>query len=392
MAARPAGAPSGRRRRCCRARGSPPRRRSFPRGPSRLTHQVKFSRSFWKTRSRNRAVGDAPDPLLDLVDAPRRPGVHRRVHVAERPLVGGDLPVRVHVPLAEEEHELVLGEVGIHQRQRDRVEGEVPRGVPRVLPLVRHRDHVVVVEMPPLGVAPLPALRRRRGLAGIALEPAPDVVVVPLLRPEQPRQRLAHDAPRVLAEPLRDHGRVELVGLALARRRRPRRTPGRTAPAAVPSTSRSRRTIRPPAGTVEAVVGRDLGPRVAREQALFPAVDDRLVERVLPSGVGLAVAEQAADVGLVVGEEERRRALGSRSGSPAESSACSSAHDRAPAGASRPAQTRLPRVAAPRSTCSGARASGSTWSGAALRAAVVDGHADQDVVGLAFAYSTSTSK
>ena len=37
-----------------------------------------------------------------LVDPPRRPGVHGRIDVAERELVGGDLAVGVHVPLAEE--------------------------------------------------------------------------------------------------------------------------------------------------------------------------------------------------------------------------------------------------------------------------------------------------
>src|SRR4029077_20779459 len=40
-----------------------------------------------------------------LVDAPRRPGVHRRIHVSEGELVGGKLPPRLHVPLEQEEHE-----------------------------------------------------------------------------------------------------------------------------------------------------------------------------------------------------------------------------------------------------------------------------------------------
>src|SRR5262249_57505447 len=38
-----------------------------------------------------------------LVDPPRRPGVHRRIDVAEGELVGRKLPVRVHVPLAQED-------------------------------------------------------------------------------------------------------------------------------------------------------------------------------------------------------------------------------------------------------------------------------------------------
>ena len=79
--------------------------------------------------------------------------MHRRIDVAERPLVGRQLAVRVHVPLARQQHELLLRELGIDQRQRDRVEGEVPGRVPRVLPLVRHRDDVGVVQVRPLVVA-----------------------------------------------------------------------------------------------------------------------------------------------------------------------------------------------------------------------------------------------
>ena len=41
---------------------------------------------------------------VDLEDAPGRPGVHRRVDVAEGPLVGRQLAVRVHVPLARQQH------------------------------------------------------------------------------------------------------------------------------------------------------------------------------------------------------------------------------------------------------------------------------------------------
>ena len=65
------------------------------------------------------AVGAPADALLDLVHAPRRPGVHRRIHVAERPLVGRQLPVRMHVPFAQQQDELLLGKIRIDQRQRD---------------------------------------------------------------------------------------------------------------------------------------------------------------------------------------------------------------------------------------------------------------------------------
>ena len=125
------------------------------------------------------AVALARPLLVDLVDAPGRPRVHGRVHVAEGPLVGRQLPVRVHVPLAQQQHELLLGEVGVDEGERDAVEREVPRGVPGVLPLVRHRDDVGVEEVAssrrcgrasrsfggsgPCGIAAQPAGRRRSG-------------------------------------------------------------------------------------------------------------------------------------------------------------------------------------------------------------------------------------
>src|SRR5476649_720257 len=46
----------------------------------------------------------------DLVDAPAGPGVDRRIHVGEVPLVGRHLAVRVHVPLPHQEIQLVLRE------------------------------------------------------------------------------------------------------------------------------------------------------------------------------------------------------------------------------------------------------------------------------------------
>ena len=43
---------------------------------------------------------------IDLKHPKRRPGMHRRIHVAKRPLVGRQLTVRVHVPLARQKDEL----------------------------------------------------------------------------------------------------------------------------------------------------------------------------------------------------------------------------------------------------------------------------------------------
>ena len=44
----------------------------------------------------------ALEPLIDLEHAPGRPGVDRRIHIAERPLICGNLPVRMHIPFPQE--------------------------------------------------------------------------------------------------------------------------------------------------------------------------------------------------------------------------------------------------------------------------------------------------
>ena len=68
--------------------------------------------------------------------------------------------------------------------------------------------------MLPIAVATAPARWRRRGLCRVAVEPLLDDVVVELLRPQKPRERLSHDALRVFAQVFGDDRRVELVGLA----------------------------------------------------------------------------------------------------------------------------------------------------------------------------------
>ncbi len=99
------------------------------------------------------AVAPAGLFFFDLVNAPRGPTHDRRIHVAEVPFVGGDLAVGMLIPFAQDDIELALGEERIDQRERDAMERQVPRGVPRIFPLVRHRHDALVVKMAPLGVA-----------------------------------------------------------------------------------------------------------------------------------------------------------------------------------------------------------------------------------------------
>ena len=58
-------------------------------------------------RSRNAWSAATGQAALDLVDAQGRPGLDGRVDRAEVPLVGRQLAVGVHVPLAGQEQQLV---------------------------------------------------------------------------------------------------------------------------------------------------------------------------------------------------------------------------------------------------------------------------------------------
>ena len=163
------------------------------------------------------AVRDATDATLDLVNAPGGPGVHGRVYVAKSPFVGGQLPVGMHIPFAEEQNELLLGEVGICERYRNAMEREVPGGVPGVFPLVRHGDDVFVVKVRPIFVAAVPALVGRFGPGRIAFEPGTNIVVIKLLGPEHTGEGLAHDRFRVGGQGFRDARFVKLLGFFLTR-------------------------------------------------------------------------------------------------------------------------------------------------------------------------------
>ena len=216
----------------------PPSNTLLPSASLRFTHHVKFRSILWRMRSRKSKSLAA----VDLEHAQRGQGVHGRVHVAERPLVGRQLAVRVHVPRPAQQEQLLLGEGGVDVGQRDAVEGEVPRRVPRVLPRVGHRDDVAVVEVPPAGVAPGEAGGRRGGTGRVAVQPLLHVVVVELLRPQHPGHGLAQD-----------HGLVGGGRVGVSARRRSRRPPA-GAPSSWPPT---------PSSTA-AALGREAQPHLGR--------------------------------------------------------------------------------------------------------------------------------
>src|SRR5690349_13825388 len=91
-----------------------------------------------------------------LVHAPAGPSMYWWIYVRKRELISRNLTVGVHVPLAQQQNQLLFGKVGIELRERNHVERQVPGGVPRVLPTVRHGDHVAVVEMGPVRIPAVP--------------------------------------------------------------------------------------------------------------------------------------------------------------------------------------------------------------------------------------------
>ena len=137
--------------------------------------------------------------------------MHRRIDVAECPLVGGQLSVRMHVPFAGQQHELGLGEIGVDQCERHAMKGQIPRGVPRILPFVRHRDDVGIVQVGPIGVPTRLAAFGRVWLLRVSGEPFRDVEIIELLRPEHPGQRLTLDETSVGVGNVLLQSAVELV-------------------------------------------------------------------------------------------------------------------------------------------------------------------------------------
>ena len=79
--------------------------------------------------------------------------MHGRIYVAEVPFIGRNLSVGMGIQVAQHQQKLLFSEVEVHQRKRKRVEGQVPRRIPGILPFVGHGDDVAVEHVEPVGVA-----------------------------------------------------------------------------------------------------------------------------------------------------------------------------------------------------------------------------------------------
>ena len=110
----------------------------FPIGVLAIDPPGKIQEQFMEDPLQEHTIPNTLSLLFNLVDAPGSPSMDRWIHIAESPFVGGNLSVRMHVPLTQHEHELFLGKGRIDERERNTVKRKIPGGVPGVLPLVRH--------------------------------------------------------------------------------------------------------------------------------------------------------------------------------------------------------------------------------------------------------------
>ncbi len=177
----------------------PPSNTFLPNRSLRFTHQVKFSKQLVERRLEEIHVRLAAQGLLGAMQEQGRKGVDRGVHVAEVPLIGGHLPAGVQVDAAEHQFHLLLGEVGVHDRERERVEGQVPGRVPGILPLVGHRDDVLVQHVEPLRVPGI-SISGMEGVGVVLVQPVVTVEEEELLAPEHAGDGLAHHVGRVFTQ------------------------------------------------------------------------------------------------------------------------------------------------------------------------------------------------
>ncbi|OPY90220.1 MAG: hypothetical protein A4E73_02606 [Syntrophaceae bacterium PtaU1.Bin231] len=257
----------------------------------------------------------AAQGLLGAVQEERREGVDRGVHVAEVPLVGGHLAAGVQVDVPEHQLHLLLREIGVHDGERQRVEGQVPGRVPGVLPLVGHGDDVLVEHVEPLRI-PGGAIPAVEGVGVVLVEPVVAVEVEELLAPEHAGDGLAHDGGRVGRDGRRGHRTVKVVRLLQAGGQGPveLRAEGRCAGVASPAGGRGGEAqphgCRAAGRYVEPVVRRDLGALLFGVHRALIAFDDAVVDAVLDVRAVVRTArKEPGIVRFILGKEQRRPAF-----------------------------------------------------------------------------------
>src|SRR5262245_52644992 len=96
------------------------------------------------------------------------------------------------------------------------MESEIPGGIPRVLPLVGHGDHIAVEHVEPLRIAHVAANGLEQWMTLVLAQPALQVEVVVLLAPEHSRECLSVDASLIFVERFGRNTFIELVSVSNA--------------------------------------------------------------------------------------------------------------------------------------------------------------------------------
>ena len=190
--------------------------------------------------------------------------------------------------------------------QRDAVKCQVPCREPGVLPGVRHGHHVECVKAAPAGVAAVSPLGRRWRLGRVAVEPPGHVVVVELLAPQHPGERLTHHSTFVGRRRGRGELGVELVRLGAPLGHHPGEV-GSERGRRVTSSAR-RPQAQPQLGGLagahrDPVPHRTLAAPSLRVDGVGPA-DDVVVDAVLRPPRGRRSTVEPPEVGVVVAEQQ----------------------------------------------------------------------------------------
>ena len=142
--------------------------------------------------------------------------MHRWVDIAEVPLIGWNLPIRVQVPTAQHQAELLLGETWIDKDKRACVKGEIPGRVPRIFPFVWHGDDITVAHVMPLLIPKTRFLMGTQGINAPLLQPGRNVIVVELFGPQHPSHRLPEHQLLLSAKSSWHHPGVKVIALLLS--------------------------------------------------------------------------------------------------------------------------------------------------------------------------------
>ncbi len=199
----------------------PPWKMLLPSASLRLTHQSKFSSSLWKTRSRN---ARSPLPVFACARSGRRAARPRRARAGSRRRSStrrrgsgrwGACTTRAASARAgpwRTARPRATATTQWNARSHAAYHGNSQvSGIERTSALKTWRQSLL---------RPVLAGGGRGRLQGVAVEPAPHVVLVELLGPEHSGEGLPHDVLLVVRQSRGNDRGVELVGLCAAQRQR----------------------------------------------------------------------------------------------------------------------------------------------------------------------------